>query len=169
MIIRIGGDRAGGREVFRTELGQFVFRMEDERLTVDVRSWGNKLTPRYDIAIADVRSIEFEETKPAETKRRRGLVGLVSREEIPARTGVLLTLSASDLDHAYFEVPGSPAQVRGALTPLVKAVNAHAASVVGRPSGDPVAQIERLSALHEAGNLTSEEFAEAKRRLLDAM
>ncbi len=48
-------------------------------------------------------------------------------------------------------------------------VGVAAAPAEAAPASDPVAQIERLAALHASGALTDAEFAEQKQRILAAM
>jgi hypothetical protein len=91
---------------------------------------------------------------------------------LTTRHKIVTVIRVADSAHEGFFVSPSitPEDLRRNLSPVYVALKRHA-SVTDRAAsavaGDLVSKIERLAALHSAGSLTDEEFASAKRGLLN--
>ncbi len=120
--------------------------LTDERLVVRI---GSEAVPRHDVPFHQITDVE-------------------------ARAGVMtgyLTVHIGEQKLAFTRIPKAAVQpMADALRTLV----AHAERVPDEPpvaghSPSPLEELERLGRLRDAGILSSEEFDEAKRKLLDKL
>ena len=116
--------------------------------------------------------------------RRPGLLGTAARTAVVAGTATRVSgnvaakqqaEAAQQAELAAARAQAQQAAIDDAAARAVAAQQAVAAPVVAAPSPavapaseapDPLAQLERLAALHEKGLLSAEEFTAAKAKLL---
>lgn len=109
---------------------------------------------------------------------RPGLIGLAARTAVVAGTASAVSgavasnqqrKAESQYEQQQYEVAQQQAQIDAAAqAAAAQYAPAPSAPAAAAPGGgvDVVAELQKLSALHDAGALSDQEFAEAKSRLL---
>ncbi|MBB1516789.1 SHOCT domain-containing protein [Tessaracoccus sp. MC1679] len=112
--------------------------------------------------------------------RRPGLLGTAARTAVIAGTATKVSgnvvakqqaAAAQEQELAFARAQAQDAAINDAAARAVAAQQAAvapapAAPVAAEAPADPLAQLERLAALHEKGLLSAEEFTAAKAKLL---
>lgn len=99
---------------------------------------------------------------------RPGLIGTMARTAVIAGTATATSRAVSNkMSGGQQQEAQQPApQEQAPQQPVATPAATPAAPTSGGITDDTIAQLEKLSSLHQAGALTDEEFAAAKTRLL---